>query len=730
MPFNRFRTPRRQERRHRARPGDALDRRGDGHRRRLRHGVRQGAGRRRSARCRPSGRVFVSMANRDKRSMIFPVKVLADLGFEILATQGTAEVLRRNGVHATSRAQALRRARTQRRADHRPADPRRRDRPGHQHPARLVGPGGSVRVDGYEIRTAAVGADIPCITTVQGARRRRAGHRGAHPRRHRRPVAAGLGHGPGSLMGRRTKWSPERPERMTSGPYDALFDHVLTRIDPEHAHHLAFAGIRAARPATRLVRRARRRAPVERASGLTFPAPARPGGRLRQERRRHRRAGRARLRARRGRHGHRRAAARQPAGRGCSGCPPTARSSTGWASTTTAPRRSPSGSPPRREPAATAGPSCSASTSARPRSCPRTTRACRRLREVARGCSPRTPTTWSSTSARPTRPGCATSRPSSSCAPLLDAVRGRRPAPTGACRCWSRSPPTSPTRTSLAVADLALALGLDGIIATNTTITRDGPAHARPPRSRPSGPAGSPARRSTAAVAGGAAPAARRASGDRTSRSSASAASRPPRTPARGSTPARRCVQAYTGFVYGGPAGGRAAIVHRTRLAPRTEGASDMTVRSLALARRHGRRAARSASASTRTPPCCTTGGSTTTSPGWSGSRRPPSRRWPTGSRWSSRSRRSSSGSASRGVAVLERVDRRRRARPARWSCSTSSAATSARPGQAYADAYLDPATPLAADAITVSPYLGFGSLRPGGRHRAASTAPACSCSR
>lgn len=32
---------------------------------------------------------------------------------------------------------------------------------------------------------------------------------------------------------------------------------------------------------------------------------------------------------------------------------------------------------------------------------------------------------------------------------------------------------------------------------------------------------------------------------------------------------------------------------------------------------------------------------------------------------------------------------------------------------QAYADAYLDPASPLAADAITVSPYLGFGSLDP-----------------
>ncbi len=32
---------------------------------------------------------------------------------------------------------------------------------------------------------------------------------------------------------------------------------------------------------------------------------------------------------------------------------------------------------------------------------------------------------------------------------------------------------------------------------------------------------------------------------------------------------------------------------------------------------------------------------------------------------------------------------------------------------QAYADAYLDPASPLAVDAITASPFLGFGSLAP-----------------
>ena len=47
------------------------------------------------------GKIFVSMANVDKRHMIFPIKRLADLGYEILATAGTAEVLRRNGVETT-----------------------------------------------------------------------------------------------------------------------------------------------------------------------------------------------------------------------------------------------------------------------------------------------------------------------------------------------------------------------------------------------------------------------------------------------------------------------------------------------------------------------------------------------------------------------------------------------------------------------------------------------------
>ncbi|WP_374455095.1 carbamoyl-phosphate synthase large subunit [Nocardioides sp.] len=114
-----------------------------------------------------SGRVFVSVANRDKRHMIFPVKQIADMGFEILATAGTAEVLRRNGVVATV-------VRKQSEGE------------GPDGEKTIVGrildrevdlvintphgatSGGSPRADGYEIRTAAVLTDIPCITTIQG----------------------------------------------------------------------------------------------------------------------------------------------------------------------------------------------------------------------------------------------------------------------------------------------------------------------------------------------------------------------------------------------------------------------------------------------------------------------------------------------------------------------------------------------------------------------------------
>ncbi|GGF35841.1 carbamoyl-phosphate synthase large chain [Marmoricola endophyticus] len=113
------------------------------------------------------GRIFVSMANRDKRTMVFPVKVLADHGFEILATQGTAEVLRRNGVDATV-------VRKHFQGEGPDGEPTTVQRIAAGEIALIVNTpygataGGSARTDGYEIRTAAVQANVPCLTTVQG----------------------------------------------------------------------------------------------------------------------------------------------------------------------------------------------------------------------------------------------------------------------------------------------------------------------------------------------------------------------------------------------------------------------------------------------------------------------------------------------------------------------------------------------------------------------------------
>src|SRR6478735_6030458 len=66
----------------------------------------------------------------------------------------------------------------------------------------------------------------------------------------------------------------------------------------------------------------------------------------------------------------------------------------------------------------------------------------------------------------------------------------------------------------------------------------------------------------------------------------------------------------------------------------------------------------------------------------------------------------------SRGVAVLERVLAESRAAGALTLLDVKRGDIGST-SQAYADAYLDQSSPLAADAVTVSPYLGFGSLDP-----------------
>ncbi len=112
-----------------------------------------------------TGAVFVSVANRDKRAMIFPVKRLADLGFTILATSGTADVLRRNGIEATL---------VRKISERDPSAPDANERTivdlindGDVQMVVNTPTGQSARADGYEIRAATTGADKPIITTVQ-----------------------------------------------------------------------------------------------------------------------------------------------------------------------------------------------------------------------------------------------------------------------------------------------------------------------------------------------------------------------------------------------------------------------------------------------------------------------------------------------------------------------------------------------------------------------------------
>ncbi|HXH79394.1 orotidine-5'-phosphate decarboxylase [Nocardioides sp.] len=66
----------------------------------------------------------------------------------------------------------------------------------------------------------------------------------------------------------------------------------------------------------------------------------------------------------------------------------------------------------------------------------------------------------------------------------------------------------------------------------------------------------------------------------------------------------------------------------------------------------------------------------------------------------------------SRGIAVLERVIAESRAAGALVLLDVKRGDIGST-SQAYADAYLDPSSPLASDAITVSPFLGFGSIEP-----------------
>ena len=106
-----------------------------------------------------SGTVFVSVADRDKRAMVLPVKELVDMGFDVVATTGTAAVLSRYGIKTTQVHK------------HFEADAEDRTVIDYLTAGTIdmvinVPSGRQERADGYEIRAAATANSVPLITTL------------------------------------------------------------------------------------------------------------------------------------------------------------------------------------------------------------------------------------------------------------------------------------------------------------------------------------------------------------------------------------------------------------------------------------------------------------------------------------------------------------------------------------------------------------------------------------
>jgi carbamoyl-phosphate synthase large subunit len=110
-----------------------------------------------------AGKVFVSLADKDKNHGIAPAKSLIDLGFSILATTGTAAYLREAGISVTevrkySEGQGAMGERTIVDLLH----------AGDIDLVINTPVGRGTRADGWMIRTAAIQRSIPCITTTAG----------------------------------------------------------------------------------------------------------------------------------------------------------------------------------------------------------------------------------------------------------------------------------------------------------------------------------------------------------------------------------------------------------------------------------------------------------------------------------------------------------------------------------------------------------------------------------
>ena len=105
-----------------------------------------------------AGRVFITVADGDKPAATGVATILHDLGFEIVATRGTAQAIRKMGI---------------------PAETINKIGEGSPHVVEWIERGDvdlvintpvgtGARADGWEIRSAAIARGIPCITTMTG----------------------------------------------------------------------------------------------------------------------------------------------------------------------------------------------------------------------------------------------------------------------------------------------------------------------------------------------------------------------------------------------------------------------------------------------------------------------------------------------------------------------------------------------------------------------------------
>jgi carbamoyl-phosphate synthase large subunit len=107
---------------------------------------------------RSGGRVFMSVKNADKRAIVSDARLLANLGYQLLATEGTWRVLKAGGV---------------------PVERVNKVHEGRPHIVDLIKNreidlvlntplGKQQRIDDTQIRGSAVALGIPCITTLAG----------------------------------------------------------------------------------------------------------------------------------------------------------------------------------------------------------------------------------------------------------------------------------------------------------------------------------------------------------------------------------------------------------------------------------------------------------------------------------------------------------------------------------------------------------------------------------